>query len=218
MTDQPSSANAASFVADPRLRAFILSGGTARRAGGVNKSFIRVEGKPVIENQLDRLRPAFGDRITIVTDRPADYEPYGVDCIGDLDLPSAGGRRSSLLGIASALSAYAGGWCFLLSNDMPWPDMSILRTQWESLPGHALPPDGALQGVCLESRRGPEPFHAVYHGALAKSAIVALDSDDKSLRRWIAQSVGPRTLSLADLGVDQSALERCLANFNVPPE
>ncbi|MCH8332488.1 molybdenum cofactor guanylyltransferase [Candidatus Sumerlaeota bacterium] len=201
----------------PPLRAFILSGGLARRAGGINKSFVQVDGQAIIRRQLDRLRPTFGSRITVLTDRPEDYRSLGVACAADLQLPGEASDRSPLRGIASALSIAPADWCFLLAGDMPWPDPRILDSQWEWIRREQDRSGADVRGVCIEGPRGPEPFHAIYHGELASSALRALSSGDPSVRRWIGGCPQIRVVAPGDLGLDSEELHRCLVNVNTLP-
>ena len=190
---------------------FILSGGAARRAGGINKSLMRVEGRAIIEHQLERLRPLFGDCITIVTDRPEDFASRGVKCIPDLEI--AGVERCALRGVATALAAPGGAIRFLLAADMPHPDARSIRAQCERI--HAA--GGEVMASLLKGARGAEPFHGVYRAEAAGSAIAALKAGERAMRRWIASLGAVATLGPADLGLDPAAIDRCLANWNAPP-
>lgn len=200
------------------VQACILSGGRALRAGGVNKSLMTVQGKPIIEHQLQVLRPIFGERITVVTDRPEDYAPLGLSTIGDLEIEGAADGRGALRGIASALAAFPRHWLFLIASDMPWPDAGILSAQCSALDAEGGRADFALRGVCIECPGGAEPFHGLYHGSLGASAARAWLSEEKSVRRWIRSHREIRTMSAEDLGVSAEALRRCLTNFNSPGE
>ncbi|MBI3735522.1 NTP transferase domain-containing protein [Candidatus Sumerlaeota bacterium] len=194
----------------------ILAGGEARRAAGANKSLIAAEGKPIIEWQLERLHPVFGNCITVVTDRPADFTRYGLNCIPDLDLPGLEGVRCSMRGILSALTGPPPGWRFVLACDMPWPDLDILRRQWEIVKTGGSSSAPEAMGVCLRTADGVQPYHALYHSSLAESVRAALMdlSRNFSLRRWIEITPKMLTVTAEQLGAEQVALDRCLANFN----
>ena len=221
-TPESFSNSTAPWSAPSEIRAFILSGGSARRAGGLNKSLMRIDGRPIIEHQLESLRPIFGQRILVITDRPKDYEPWGLSCQGDPPLPedcsgSSATERSSLRGIASALSLNPRGWCFLLAGDMPWPDPSIIRRQWHWIEsaGHGIDPP--VDGICLKLPSGPEPFHALYHGRLAPSAYASIGKGQLSVTAWINRTDSIHKAEPAAMGVEDLAAERCVANFNSPP-
>lgn len=197
--------------------AMILSGGLARRAAGINKSFLLIEGRPILELQLEALRPLFAERIGVVTDRPRDFDGYNLACYEDIALPEARkGERSSLRGLASALGSADAEWVFLLAADMPWPDPGALRAQAGYLLKQQRPGSEAT-GICLRSVGGIEPFHAIYNRGLAGSAARALAAGEGlSLRRWIGREAGIIAATAGELGVAPERIERCAANLNEP--
>lgn len=209
MTAPPSSASPLTVDGAP-VAGFILSGGAARRAGGRNKSFLQVEGRPILSRQIELLGGLLAGPLTVVTDRPRDYEGCGVATIGDPE--DLGPERCGLRGLAAALGAPGPPWRFVLASDMPWPDPGVIRAQLERVAR-----DGP-HGVCLNGPKGAEPFHAIYHASLAESARVALDRGDRSMRAWIAGAAGRiDVVGAADLNMAEDRLARCLANFNRPP-
>lgn len=195
------------------MRAFILSGGAARRAGGMNKSFMEIEGKPIIAHQLERLIPVFGERITVITDRPRDYADFPIARMSDVEMPEiAEEERSGLRGIVSALYQCMEQWAFILGGDMPWPDAAVLEKQREAATAAELD----VEGVCLEGPTGAEPFHGIYRRGLWPRAMTALYLD-KSIRHWIVRMPSIRVIGATEMGLPRSRLDRCLANFNEPP-
>lgn len=219
-------------------RAFVLSGGAARRAGGINKSLIRIPdgsgaARPIIEHQIEALRPIFSDRITVITDRPADFASLNLQTLPDFDVALAE-DRFPLRGFARALSAAAdplrsGGWAFLLAADMPWPDVDLIRAQAErildalaSCSEAALTDDAtalapAPSGLVVLHGGRHQPFHAFYNAGLAASARAALSREDRSLRAWIASEPAILTVPGAELLSDAAALDRAFTGFNTPP-
>lgn len=207
------------------FRAYILSGGEATRAGGVNKSFIEIEGKKIIEHQLGRLSPVFGpscgSEIVLVTDRPEDYAAYELRTICDVteaEVPGAG-DRSALRGIVTALRDNPAGWSFIIANDMPWPDAELIGRMWRRARGED---EGTTvefrAGACLVSDSRVQPLHGIYSGALAASASLALAGGDKSLRSWIRNQPGIIQLNHESLGATQDQLALCLTNINEAPD
>jgi molybdopterin-guanine dinucleotide biosynthesis protein A len=197
-------------------RAFILSGGAARRAGGVNKSLMLLEGRPIVEHQLDRLRPLFGTNITVVTDRAEDFAPYSLSTIADVDRSAPPDERSPLRGLAHALAS-AGDWCFLLAADMPWPEPELIRAQaaWLARACDAEAPRPL--GLVLSSRGILQPFHAFYHASLAAPAQAALASADRSVRGWIRAEASIRVCDVETFAASISPAARPFDGFNAPP-
>jgi len=78
----------------------ILAGGRNKRMGGVNKSFIEIQGSPIIQRSVNILKEIF-EEIIIVTNSLTDYEPYKKECRVVTDIIKGIGP---LGGIHSALS------------------------------------------------------------------------------------------------------------------
>lgn len=196
-------------------RVFILSGGAAKRAGGMNKSMIEVEGRRIIEHQIERLGAVFSNRPTLITDRGEDYAAYGVETLRDFDVAPPD-ERFPLRGFARALAA-ADGWAFLLAADMPWPDPDLIREQAECLAAAPMRNASVPHGLVLEAAGHVQPFHAFYHSRLAASARTALASEDRSLRHWIR---GERGIEVHSAEAFESVGRpgfRGFEGFNVPP-
>ncbi len=194
---------------------FILSGGSARRAEGKNKSFLIAEGEPILDQQIHRLRPSFHDGIFILTDRSADFEGYNLICMADPPLPGLGDLRCGMRGLYSALSLSPTPWVFVLACDMPFPDMEIAQSLIQGLSFQAREMPTQFRGICLRGAKGPEPFHAIYHQSLAEDLRLRLTaSGDLSLQNWIRSE--PRILltSGKENGTKNAAISRCLQNFN----
>ncbi len=208
-------------LCDSSFRAMILSGGEAKRAGGINKSFMQIEGRAIIEHQLARLRPVFAERITIVTDRASDFASLGIECVPDRPIAGLQEERSSLRGLYSALSLEGGDWRFVLACDMPFPDMEIAEAQWRALKMES--EHREVRGATLYKTKGPAPNHAIYRADLAPTieAILTAPAAQKaakrrelSIRRWIESTPTILTLHPTDVGFDYARIERCLSNFN----
>jgi len=93
--------------------AVILAGGGNRRFRSL-KSFINIEGMPIIERNLALLRELFCE-VFISTNFPEPYFYLGAPLIGDV-LPS----RGPMSGIYSALINAKGPGVFVVACDMPF--------------------------------------------------------------------------------------------------
>ncbi|MBI3735520.1 NTP transferase domain-containing protein [Candidatus Sumerlaeota bacterium] len=208
-------------LGDPALQAVIVSAGRARRAGGFNKSFMEIEGRPIIQHQLGQLHLVFEDRIAVVTDRPEDYARVKVQLTEILPLTSEIARASSLRGLASALLAFPTQWCFVLACDMPWPDMRVVEKELLYIREASKRGGAGSSGVCLQGRKGHRAFHSVLHGSLGRPALEALSHPHVgatiSARNWLASRGDIPALGAKELGVSKSAYKRCCANFNKIP-
>jgi molybdopterin-guanine dinucleotide biosynthesis protein A len=187
--------------------AWILSGGVARRAGGINKSFMPLHGRPIIEHQLESLKPSFSS-INIVTDRPDDFEGYGLNTFTDKF------KRApicAMRGLASALSQASTDFIFVLAGDMPWPDTEIAEIQLRRLQA------AKSLGCALRDDSGPQPFHAWYHIGMAGDLASSLKTRRLSLQDWILSNPAILQISAEELGVSRGRISRCLQNFNTLP-
>jgi len=129
-------------------RAAILAGGRGRRMGGVNKALLEVEGRRIIDRQLDVLVPLF-DEVLLVVAAPDGWNVPRARLVVD--------RRPGLGPLAGLEAALQEGDVFAVACDMPFLDDQIIR-QICALSGTVVPR--------VEGR--PQPLHARYAaGALA---------------------------------------------------
>ena len=99
--------------------AVILAGGRNRRFGAL-KSFISIEGMPIIARNLALLRELFNE-VFISANSPGPYFHLGAPLIGDV-LASMG----PMSGIYSALINAKGPGVFVAACDMPFLDKKVI--------------------------------------------------------------------------------------------
>ena len=94
------------------VNGYILAGGKSSRMG-TDKGLLLFNGKPIIQQVIEQLRPAL-NKMVIVSNNP-EYEKLGLEVIGDLikDIGPAGG-------IHAALSHTHSRKIFIVSCDMPF--------------------------------------------------------------------------------------------------
>ncbi len=115
---------------------------------GTDKSFVRVLGRPLIEDILAEVGD-IGAETLIVTNQPGDYAYLGVPLFGDV-LPDKG----ALGGIYSALHAATQRHVLCIACDMPFVVRPLLDYLIRLIPeGDAIVP--RLAGEA-------EPFRAIY--------------------------------------------------------
>ena len=196
------------------VAAAILAGGRATRMGGLAKSFLEVDGRRIIDRQLDVLRPLFGE-LLIVAHSPAEYREFGLPIVGDAPGPGAG--EGPLAGILAALLAARAERVVVLACDMPFLDARALRVVAEgakSAVDAASPDDADLVVPVIDGRF--EPLFARY----ARTCVPAI-------RARLAAGERKVTSFYADLRVhrlDEATLRaldpdlRFLANCNSPAD
>ncbi len=181
--------------------AAILVGGAGRRYGGHDKSALIVEGRSILDRQLDALAGVTDD-ILLVGRSPGDLPP-GVRAVPDRT-PGLG----PLGGLDAALSAARDEHLLLLACDMPFVSTELLRYLLSLAP--------VADAVVPRTDRGYHPLCAVYarachgrvhrrlvHGKLRMTALL----DEVRVRAVDGQE-------MARLG----DVDRLLANVNTPAD
>lgn len=128
------------------MTAVILSGGENRRIPLI-KGFIEVDGKRIIESQIELLRAIF-EKVIISTNTPELYFYLGVPMIGDIQL-----QRGPMSGILSVLLSTGEDEIFVIACDMPFIKPDLIRHILREKAGDATMP--VFSGK-------PEPLLAVY--------------------------------------------------------
>jgi molybdopterin-guanine dinucleotide biosynthesis protein A len=129
--------------------AAVLVGGEGRRMGGVRKPLLTVQGRRVLDRELEVLDPLF-DTVMLLADAAAPFAGFGRRVILD-EAPG----RGPLPAIAAALRAL-GRPLFVVAGDMPFlaaaPIELTVRRALASGADVAVPFTGGH----------PEPLHACY--------------------------------------------------------
>jgi molybdopterin-guanine dinucleotide biosynthesis protein A len=106
-------------MTDAAVSIAILAGGRSSRMGR-DKSFVLLDGRPLIEHVLVRLKP-LGLPIFIVTNTPEAYAAYQVPTFPDV-LPDQG----ALGGLYTALQASTTEYTLCVACDMPFLNTELL--------------------------------------------------------------------------------------------
>ncbi len=151
----------------------ILAGGRNSRMAGQNKSFIQINGKPIIAKTIGLLGGIF-EEIILVTNSPQEYKSYKKAVVMVEDIIKGAGPLS---GIHAALSVTEKEAVFFVACDMPFLHNASIRQQLElftKIDCDCLVP---IIGSCLE------PLHAIYKKSLRDNIYGFLrDSSDYSIR------------------------------------
>lgn len=83
-----------------RISAVILAGGQGRRMGGVDKGLVPLQGKPMVEWVLERLRPQVADIAINANQNLDQYRAFGVPVFSD----AIGGFAGPLAGLHAGLA------------------------------------------------------------------------------------------------------------------
>lgn len=146
----------------------ILTGGQARRFDGQDKGLLIVDGRSILDRQLEALRPVC-NRVVLVGGSPAAARCAGLSHIVDRR-PGSG----PLAGLDAALDAAAGAPVMLLACDMPFPTAGLVA--------YLLAQSADADAVVPRTERGYHPLCAVYGPACQPAVRRRLDSGMLRLR------------------------------------
>ncbi|MBM7865535.1 NTP transferase domain-containing protein [Heliobacterium gestii] len=137
--------------------AIILSGGRNSRMGR-NKAFVNVNGKAIIAQIIETLRPVAAE-IIVVTNCPDEYRHLGVSLTGDIIA-----NQGPLSGIHAGLSASNHRNNLVVACDMPFVEAPLAQALLELAPGYDV--------VVPQWRDYLQPLFAVY----AKTCIAPIEA------------------------------------------
>jgi molybdopterin-guanine dinucleotide biosynthesis protein A len=129
------------------MTGIILAGGKNTRIG-LEKAFLRIQNRVIIEEILAKLSKIF-PKIIVVTNSPSSYCYPGVELVKDI-LPDKG----SLGGIYSGLVASGTHYNFFLACDMPFISLSLIEYMRQNAEGYDV--------VTPKLNNYFEPLHAIY--------------------------------------------------------
>lgn len=126
------------------ITAFILSGGKSSRIG-TNKSFLVIDGKPLIQRLTELLDSIFPE-VVISSNEPELYDFLGKKIVKDFYQ-----EKGPLSGINSALNSTSSGRSFIISCDMPFISSELIKyiIEYKSDASIVIPKaDGRIQPLC----------------------------------------------------------------------
>lgn len=147
---------------------------------GRNKSFIQIEGVPIIRRAVDTLKEIF-EEIFIVTNSPEDYAQYEKEAVIITDIIKEIGP---LGGIHSALSQTSQEAVFFVACDMPYLHNDIILSQIEHF--------NKINCDCLLAKVGSliEPLHGIYKRNLKNKieSFIKDNSNDYAIKSFLKKS------------------------------
>ncbi len=138
----------------------ILAGGTGKRFGGITKSKILINGKPIINRMTDVMQKIF-DEIIIVTNTPDDFEEFTEHKIVRDKFIKTG----PLGGIHAAMEASSKDAVFVFAGDMPFISREVIADQIKTYSY------GDCDALVPKISSYIEPLHAIYNNSVYESLI-----------------------------------------------
>ncbi len=182
------------------MTAIILSGGKNVRMGGRNKAFLKIDDKPFIEHQIERLQRVFKE--VIISVRPV------VNCSGagipevysHLNLPTVTDiipDKGPLGGVYSGLTKAANFFSFVIACDMPFVNIELIEfLKKQTIAGAELP--SPYDVVVPQGERGLEPLHAFYSKNCIEPIREQLDSNALKMTDFLSK-VKVRVVTLEEV-------------------
>ncbi len=183
------------------MTGIVLAGGENRRMG-VDKAFLPVAGRPMIEHVLRALRTSV-ERIIIVTNSPGAYASYDALVITD-----ACDKRGPLTGIYSGLLRSADEYNLVVACDMPFLNPRLLS--------YMIALAGEYDAVLPKIGDFAEPLHAVYRRGLLPVIEDHIKREQQRIRNIFT---GLRVRYITEEEIDRlDPLRRSFINLNTPEE
>ena len=148
----------------------ILAGGQNTRFSGINKAFVRVGGKRI----LDRIYGVFEElfeEIILVTNDPLQYLEWNFNIVTDL-FPF----RSSLTGIHAGLFFTTTSHAFCAASDIPFLKKELVETILDSI-------EPNIDIVIPATSKGLEPLCSVYSKKCLKPIEQQLIKQDLKIQK-----------------------------------
>ncbi|HET8552881.1 MAG TPA: GTP 3',8-cyclase MoaA [Gammaproteobacteria bacterium] len=177
----------------------ILAGGRGSRMGGRDKGLINVDGRPLIEHVLTRLRPQVGTVVIVANRNLARYGKYNCPVLSD-EQP---GYAGPLAGIASALSTAATPYVLIAPCDGPRLPRNLAVRLYQAAAA------GAEIAVADDGSR-LQPLFALLHTSLLPDVRQFMNEGGRSVHEWYGHHGIAR--------VDFSDCAMAFVNLNSPDE
>lgn len=112
-----------------QITGIILAGGRAQRMGGEDKGLTQLQGRPMVQHVIERLRPQVSSIVISANRNRAQYEALGYPVVSDGDELFNG----PLAGIASAIEHTHSEWVLVTPCDTPLLPTDLVSQLMESL-------------------------------------------------------------------------------------
>lgn len=179
-----------------QIAAVILAGGRGRRMGGRDKGLVTIDGEPMIDRVISRLRPQVGEMLISANRSLNSYRRRGLPVIAD----SLGPYLGPLAGILSALDATRRPLLLSVPCDMPLLPSDLA----ERLHLGLMAADADASVACVGAQM--HPVVCLLRRELIESLRAFLQGGGRKTGRWL------QSLHLAR--VDFADQHRALVNLN----
>jgi molybdenum cofactor guanylyltransferase len=174
------STRTANFAENPdpqRITGVVLAGGRGSRMGGEDKGLVVLNGRPMVEHVVDRLRPQVGQLLISANRNQERYAALGHKVVPDLLTDYQG----PLAGMAAALQAATTPYVVTVPCDSP-----LMGTDVVARLARALVRDDADVSVAHDGER-THPVFLMLKRSLLPSLLEFLNAGERKIDRWFAR-------------------------------
>lgn len=191
---------------DQRPAGVLLAGGLARRMGGGDKPLLRLQGRPLLDHAIARIRPQVCALVLNANGDPARFAQWGLPVIAD-PLPGHPGPLAGVLAGMRWTQANHPQCSDVLSvpTDTPFLPLDLVQRLREGRAARRLPI------ACAASGGRTHPVVALWPVSLADELESALLAGMRKIDAWTAQ-FGVAAVAFEDGGGDS------FFNVNNPDE
>ncbi|NIF24053.1 molybdenum cofactor guanylyltransferase MobA [Candidatus Pantoea multigeneris] len=172
----------------------ILAGGQGSRMGGEDKGLVLLNGMPLYQHVLARLRPQVSEVLISANRNLPLYASSGCPVVSD----SFPGFAGPLAGILSALQAARSEWVAFCSCDTPAIPQDYIARLWAE--------KGSATALWVRTTQRDHPTLALIHRSVAADLEIFLHHGDRKLMLFLQQQKGHSVLFEDD--------ESCFRNIN----
>lgn len=177
MTAEPSQVSTHPAIAPRNITGVVLAGGRGSRMGGEDKGLVLLNGRPMVEHIIVRLRPQVSEILVSANRNQERYAAFGVRVVPDL----IEGYQGPLAGIASGMRTATTSYVVTVPCDSP-----LIGADLVARLGQALSRERAEVAVAHDGSR-THPVFLLLERALLPSLTKFLEAGERKIDRWFAQ-------------------------------
>jgi molybdenum cofactor guanylyltransferase len=104
------------MIARDAVTGIVLAGGQGRRMGSIDKGLVELDGRPMVEHVIGRLRPQVGALLINANQNAERYAAFGAPVVAD----AIGGFAGPLAGLHAGLSQASTPYAVTVPCDSPF--------------------------------------------------------------------------------------------------
>lgn len=193
-----------------QITGLVLCGGAAHRMGGADKGLIHVQGKPLVDIAIHRLKPQVQSLLISANRNLDEYAKRGFKVISDMGFSAQHQSfEGPLAGILAGLETMTTEWLMVVPCDCPRFPTDVVASLCQGL--------DATHGLFSQSTQHPglavhvkdHPVFALVSGAVKPSLEAFLASGQRRLGQWLGM-IGATAVAIDNVSAFQ--------NMNTPQD